>query len=152
MTCSLTLSPFHPVTLSVLSQELPVRLLVVSDDERLADADGRGPQVAGRADHLTEQRLIVGPVAGEVVGEDVLAADDGDEFLHAVEELECLGGADLLLVGVDGLGDLERVGVKEPLRLLAGRSGPAVVAPVDALGHGSSPLACRRYSEMRAIL
>ena len=71
----------------------------------------------------------------ELSDAEALFAAHGDELLDALEQVEGGVAVDLLLVGIDGFTDLASVGVKEPLSALAGRSGTALVAPVDLLGH-----------------
>jgi hypothetical protein len=79
------------------------------------------------------KRVVVGPVAFEIEGDDVFAADD-DDLLDVLGEREGLGAAAAFLVGAGGLVDRDLVLLKEPLSLDARRSALAMIEPID--GHG----------------
>src|SRR5581483_5699052 len=122
-----------------LAENFPVRLLVEADDERLADAGRRGPQVPRRSHQEAEQRRVVGPLLLQVEDGDLLAPRR-DQFLDAVEQRERRLLVEPHLVRVHRLGHRHALVPKEPLGLLARRSGPPVVKPVDVLVHGTPPI------------
>src|SRR5262245_373284 len=120
---------FH-VTCESAFEQLLVRLLVEADNERAALAHGGGAEVARGAEEQPEQLGASGARVLEVRVDDLLAlghVELVDVLQHAEGGVALDGG--LLRVGLRGDGDLA-LG-KEPLRLGAGHSAVAVIAPVD---------------------
>jgi hypothetical protein len=115
---------------------LLIRRLAEADEESLAQAQRRRFEVAGGAEEVPREGVVVGRRGPHVEGDDFFAAGD-DDSADGFGELQRLVAAALVLAGVEDLG---RRGVvvrlKEPLSFLAPRSALAVVHPVDALRHG----------------
>lgn len=118
-----------------------VHLGIEADDHRRPRLVRGRPQVARRPEQQAGERVVVGPILGEVDARDLLPLGD-EQRLRVAEDLEGAGRVVALLLGVDDLGDLDIVGRKKLLRAGARRSALPLVAPVDLARHSAAPFAC----------
>src|SRR5258708_1037099 len=123
---------------AILSHEGLVYLRAEADVERLAFLDGRRTQVPRRTKKMARQRVVARGVLLHVESDDLLAARDVNR-VRRPRQRERLGPALLLLAGIGGVFDLDRVLLKEPLSPLARRSALAVIHPIDGMRHDILP-------------
>ena len=115
-------------------QQSAICRLVEADIERLTDDGGRGAEIAGGAEKVGDQRLVVGRRFLHVES-DVLFALGDDNGVDGFGEGEGFVAAFAGLARINDGGDADLVLLKEPLSVLAGRSGFAEIHPVDGLIH-----------------
>jgi len=96
------------------SQQIQVDFLVEADKHGFSFANGRCPQVAGGAEHVRQQRLIIRVVLLHREGDDLGALRDHD-FGRGARHPQRVVRAELRL-GVDNLFCLDVMLRKEPLR------------------------------------
>jgi hypothetical protein len=101
-----------------------------ADEETIAGPCGRSAQVAGRADQMLFQIGIRRRIGLHVEVYDLLPFGDIN-VAHRAGQFDRLGGAQLLLAGVNLLENRGFPIRQELLRALAGDSAGAVVIPVD---------------------
>ena len=107
------------------------------DDKRAPDAGRGGAQVSGRPHEPGEQGRVVRPVGLQVEGFD-LRTLRCNQRVDAGEQRERVGRGVAHLGRVYGFGHGHGRVPKEPLGLLARRSGAPFVQPVDSLRHGET--------------
>src|SRR5262245_17613386 len=130
--CQCSVSPLDQrKTRNALSKDLGVRRLVEPDQERAATAQDGRAEVAGGTDQQALERRAVGLLAPEV-DVDHLLAPGRVQLVHACQHVQRPGPGDRGLLGVDLGRHHDLLLRKEPLRLGAGLSARAVIAPVDS--------------------
>ena len=117
-------------TVSASGQNVAVQLFVEPDDHRLTDAQGRGPEIAGRPEH-GRHRCRCGLATRELV--ELLSLRDVDARRPLRER--CSIRLPQLAAGGDGFFDIYRTGFQKLGCFGAAGSAAAVVVPVDGLGH-----------------
>jgi hypothetical protein len=84
---------------------------------------------------VVEQFIVRGPGVLQIESDDLPALRD-DEFVDAVEEVECLPALDLLAGGGADLVRIDGMRLEKLPSLGAARSARAVVPPLECLAHG----------------
>ncbi len=107
---------------------------IETDQQGLAAAQRRGPQIAARTEHGLEERLFVRWIPGHVEDDHPLAFGH-HHFARPPGQVQGFGGPEAVLLGVDDFFDPDLLVRKEPLRFTTGGSAFAVIVPVDAFGH-----------------
>lgn len=130
-------------------QQVAIGVFVEADVERVALLDGGGAEVAGGAEQVGGQFVVVGGVLGQIEGDDLFALGDMDDT-GRLRERQGRRPIFLVLAGV-GVGlDVDLVPLEEPPSLLARDSRLAMVQPIDAVGHEFTPRYGRRQVEAPA--
>ena len=130
----------------VLAEDLFEELFVEAHDDRLALADRRSAQVAGRPEHRCND-FRTGLAAGELVH--LLALGD-DHFRRRFGERGRIGFCKLA-AGGDDLFCLDSVGVQKLGRSRARRSTLAVVVPLNLFRHAGNRSTTRRQVKMGGL-
>jgi hypothetical protein len=121
-----------------LAEYLPVGCLLESHEQGTPLSESGRSQVARRSEQEVQQVAPGRPAGSQVDMDHALAFGDVD-LVHIAEDAQRMLALDGLLLGVDlSLGDDLSLR-KEPLRLGAGLSAFAVIAPVHRC-HRASPL------------
>src|SRR5262249_12941954 len=110
-----------------------------ADEQRLAFANRRRPQVSGWSEQVGCQRVIIRRGLFHVEGNDLLAS--GHYYLvGGFGQGQCSSAATAVLAGIDNFSFLDAVRLKEPLSLGATVSALAVINPIDFSRHAPSSL------------
>ena len=110
-----------------------IDLFVETDEQRLSAANRRCAKVAGGAEHMCQQRVVIGAILLQGEARNLLPLGY-DQLRCACGQLQGLLRPEPGL-GVDGLLGRDPVSCKVPLRLRARRSPFSVIVPVNPLGH-----------------
>ena len=113
-----------------LLEHLLQSLFIETNDQLFSDAQDRCPQRSGSAQHHLRQFIIAGPVFLQVEVQQLLPLADV-QLVYSAQECERFVAFVLRFASVDFLNGLDTVLRKKLLRLSAGRSARAVIAPVN---------------------
>jgi hypothetical protein len=112
---------------SLLAQYRRIRLLLETHQQHVLESHRGSTKIARRAEQVTQQRFIIRPVSPKIEFHG-LSKLHRDHASDAAQEAKGRLSVELLS-SINGFSDPQPVIRKEPLRLLAGRSVPAVVMP-----------------------
>lgn len=113
---------------------LVICFFVEADQQCFPLTQGRRPQIACRAQKVSEQRFVVGRVFPHIEGDYLFASGD-DHSIRASGQVDCLLLPAFLLPGVGKFLHPQVAILKVPLSPLAARSSLAVVKPIDVGRH-----------------
>ncbi len=111
-----------------------IGVVAKADQQRIALPQGRGAQVPGRAQYLSQQDIIFGRVFLHVKFDDLLTPGDDDLVCRSCQSQGFPSSA-AFLARITLFLDLQSVGLKEPLSSLAAGSALAMIIPIDFSRH-----------------